>query len=91
MNASFFIPAKTGFRDCDVKNDWVNCFLQDSFPNSNNFYLLLALWKPVPDVDAVPVGLATAQQGGPKLQLGGGGICSLSGAAGAVTSSRKAS
>lgn len=72
MNASFFIPAKTGFRDCDVKNDWVNCFLQDSFPDSDNFYLLHALWKPVPDVDVGPVGLAATQRAGPKLQLGAG-------------------
>lgn len=45
MNASFFIPAKTGFWDCDAKNDWMNCFPQDSLPKSDAFYLLHAQWK----------------------------------------------
>lgn len=45
----------------------------------------------MPDIDAAQMGLATAQHSGPKFQLGARGICPLSGAVGATTSSRKAS
>lgn len=77
MNASFFIPAKIGSWDGDIKNNRVNCFLQDSFPDSHDFYLFLTLGKPEPDVMQSPWGWPPCSTVAPSSSAGCCRSCSL--------------